>query len=164
EYDPLTTAMRDKTRELQQKLLAHDPSIPAEWRSFDWRARWNFERPPEFAPSGVAGSPLDAGSDTVGVAVRASDGRFGVALSTGGTALTLRGRVGDVPILGAGLFAGPHGAAAATGAGERIVEVGLARKVHEWLATGVSAEDAGKRALDLVRRQDASPIVLTPTA
>jgi isoaspartyl peptidase/L-asparaginase-like protein (Ntn-hydrolase superfamily) len=49
-----------------------------------------------------------------------------VALSTGGTAIMLRGRVGDVPIFGPGLFAGAHGAAAATGTGERIVEKLLA--------------------------------------
>jgi isoaspartyl peptidase/L-asparaginase-like protein (Ntn-hydrolase superfamily) len=161
-YDPATQEMKDKTRDLQQKLLAHDPSLPPEWQSFDWRARWNFDKEPDFGP-GKTGAPVDAGSDTVGVAVRAADGRFGVALSTGGTALTLKGRVGDVPILGAGLFAGPHGAVAATGAGERIMEVGLARKVHEWLSAGASAEDAGKRALDLVGGKNASLIVISPT-
>jgi L-asparaginase / beta-aspartyl-peptidase len=162
-YDPMTAEMREKTRDLQGKLLAHDPSVPAEWKTFDWRARWNFERPPDFVPAAAGASPLDAGTDTVGVAVRAADGRFGVALSTGGTALTLRGRVGDVPILGAGLFAGPHGAVAATGAGERIVEAGVARKVHEWLASGVSAEAAGKRALELVGAKNASLVLITPT-
>jgi isoaspartyl peptidase/L-asparaginase-like protein (Ntn-hydrolase superfamily) len=161
-YDPATPEMKEKTRELQRKLVTNDPSLPPEWRSFDWRARWNFERPPDFVP-GAAARPLDAGTETVGVAVRAADGRFGVALSTGGTSLTLRGRVGDVPILGAGLFAGTHGATAATGTGERIVEAGLARKVHEWLAAGVTAEAAGKRALDLVGAKNASLIVISPT-
>jgi isoaspartyl peptidase/L-asparaginase-like protein (Ntn-hydrolase superfamily) len=172
-YDPATQEMKDRTRDLQQKLLVNDPSLPPEWRSFDWRARWNFENPPALGQGSKAGSldgsragpsALDAGTDTVGVAVRAADGRFGVALSTGGTALTLRGRVGDVPVLGAGLFAGPHGAAAATGTGERIVEVGLARKVHEWLASGASAQAAGKRALELVGAKNASLIIISPTA
>jgi isoaspartyl peptidase/L-asparaginase-like protein (Ntn-hydrolase superfamily) len=81
------------------------------------------------------------------VVVRATDGRFAAALSTGGTSVTLRGRVGDVPIFGAGLYAGAHGAAAATGTGERIVEAGLARAVHEWLAQGVSAQQAADRAV-----------------
>lgn len=163
-YDPATPEMRAKTRELQAKLLAHDPSLPPEWQAFDWRARWNFDRTIDASfPPAAPGGPVDAGSDTVGVAVRAADGRFGVALSTGGTALAMRGRVGDVPILGAGLYAGPHGAAAATGTGERILEVGLARKVHEWLAAGVSAEEAGKRALALVGGKNASLILVTPT-
>jgi isoaspartyl peptidase/L-asparaginase-like protein (Ntn-hydrolase superfamily) len=87
------------------------------------------------------------GSDTVGVVVRAADGRFAAALSTGGSAHMPRGRVGDVPIFGAGLFVGPAGAAAATGAGERIVERLLARSVHDWLAAGASAQQAALRAV-----------------
>jgi isoaspartyl peptidase/L-asparaginase-like protein (Ntn-hydrolase superfamily) len=166
-WDPVTPASREKTRETQRKLLAGDPSLPAAWTNFDWRARWNFERsiadaglagPAEGGPSGDAG----ASSDTVGVAVRGADGRFGVALSTGGTSITLRGRVGDVPILGAGLYAGPHGAAAATGTGERIVEAGLARAVHEWLADGATAEAAAKRAVDMLRGKDIGIIVISP--
>jgi isoaspartyl peptidase/L-asparaginase-like protein (Ntn-hydrolase superfamily) len=99
----------------------------------------------------------------VGVAVRASDGRFGVALSTGGLSLALRGRVGDVPILGAGLYAGPAGAAAATGIGERIVEAGLAREVQGWLAAGTKAQDAAQRAVDEIKAKgDIGIIVATP--
>ena len=82
------------------------------------------------------GGADNAGADTVGVAVRGDDGTFAVALSTGGTSITLRGRVGDVPILGAGLFAGEFGAVAATGKGERIAEAGSARYVHGRLERG----------------------------
>lgn len=174
-YDPVTPASREKTRETQKKLLARDPSLPAAWTDFDWRTHWNFER--SLADAGLEGNVAPDGgalgdgrttgdggasSDTVGVAVRSADGRFGVALSTGGTSITLRGRVGDVPILGAGLYAGPHGAAAATGTGERIVEAGLARAVHEWLAGGASAEAAAKRAVDMLRGKDIGIIVISP--
>jgi isoaspartyl peptidase/L-asparaginase-like protein (Ntn-hydrolase superfamily) len=164
-WDPITPESRAKTREVQRKLLAGDPSLPRAWATFDWRARWNFERSLEDA--GLAATPKgaigDAGSssDTVGVAVRGADGRFGVALSTGGTSITLRGRVGDVPILGAGLYAGKHGAAAATGTGERIMEAGLARAVHDWLAAGSTAEAAAKRAADMLRGQDIGIIVVS---
>ncbi|MDB4937081.1 MAG: peptidase asparaginase 2 [Labilithrix sp.] len=161
-YDPATDESKKRTRELTDKLLAGDPSTPPAWRTFDWRARWNFEAPPPRAndAGSIDARPIDAGSDTVGVAVRAADGRFGVALSTGGTAITLRGRVGDVPILGAGLYAGPYGAAAATGTGERIIELGLARSVHEHLASGMRAEDAAKRAVDALRGKDIGVIVI----
>lgn len=166
-YDPITPAAREKTRDMQQKLLANDPSLPPAWRTFDWRAHWNFESPMPGASDADAGTPpkqtADASTDTVGVAVRGADGRFGVALSTGGTSITLRGRVGDVPILGAGLFAGKHGAAAATGTGERIVEAGLARAVHEWLANGASAKAAARRAVDMLRGKDIGIIVVSPT-
>jgi isoaspartyl peptidase/L-asparaginase-like protein (Ntn-hydrolase superfamily) len=162
-YDPTTPESREKARVMQSKLLAKDPSLPPGWASFDYRARWNFERSIEDA--GLARGPKDGGdggpsSDTVGVAVRGSDGRFGVALSTGGTALTLRGRVGDVPILGAGLFAGTSGAAAATGTGERIVEAGLARAVHDKLASGASATEAARWAVDRLGGKDIGIIVI----
>jgi L-asparaginase / beta-aspartyl-peptidase len=172
-YDPRTPESLARIALTQGKLLAGDPSIPEAWQKFDWRARWNFERSIEDAGLGgprdrasgrsaASQSPFDAGHDTVGVAVRASDGRFGVALSTGGTSITLRGRVGDVPILGAGLYAGKYGAAASTGTGERIVEAGIARKVHEWLADGQSAEEAAKGAVDLVGEKDLAIIVIDP--
>src|SRR5262249_53394859 len=79
-YDPATPGMREKTRDLMTDLGVHAPSRPPEWRDCDWRGRGNFERPPAFRDGG---GPVDAGADTVGVAVRAADGRFGVALSTG---------------------------------------------------------------------------------
>jgi beta-aspartyl-peptidase (threonine type) len=95
--------------------------------------------------------------------VRASDGRFGVALSTGGLAVAMRGRVGDVPVLGAGLYAGVHGAAAATGSGERIVEEGLAREVHGWLEHGATPQEAADRAVAALRgRGDIGIIVVAP--
>jgi isoaspartyl peptidase/L-asparaginase-like protein (Ntn-hydrolase superfamily) len=164
--DPRTPESLARAKRTQAKLLAGDPSLPDAWRTFDWRARWNFER--SIDDAGLAGppdhEPIDAGHDTVGVAVRGSDGRFGVALSTGGTAITLRGRVGDVPILGAGLYAGTHGAAASTGTGERIVEAGIARKVQDWLAAGAGAEQAARRAVDLVGASDLAIIVIDPTS
>jgi L-asparaginase / beta-aspartyl-peptidase len=134
-YDPATDAMRAEARDIQKKLRNGDASLPDAWKKFDWRARWNFDE------------RIDEGHDTVGVAVRAPDGRFAVALSTGGTTITLRGRVGDVPILGAGLYAGAHGAAAATGTGERIIEQSLALRVHDWLEQGASPKEAADRAV-----------------
>ena len=166
-YDPRTPESLARVQRTQAKLLADDPSLPEAWRNFDWRSHWNFERSIEDA--GLAAGPrdprpVDAGHDTVGVAVRASDGRFGVALSTGGTGITLRGRVGDVPILGAGLYAGKYGAAASTGTGERIVEAGIARKVQDWLAAGATAEEAARRAVDLVGAKDLAIIVIHPAS
>lgn len=166
-YDPRTPESLARVQRTQAKLLANDPSLPEAWRTFDWRAHWNFERSLEDAglTAGlVDGRPVDAGHDTVGVAVRAADGRFGVALSTGGTGITLRGRVGDVPILGAGLYAGKYGAAASTGTGERIVEAGVARKVQEWLAAGATAQEAATRAVEMVGAKDLAIIVIDPTS
>jgi isoaspartyl peptidase/L-asparaginase-like protein (Ntn-hydrolase superfamily) len=112
--------------------------------TFDWRAYWNY-------PTAIA--DLEAGSsastprhdqtgDTVGAVARTADGHFAAALSTGGTSITLDGRVGDVPIYGCGAFAGPAGAVACTGHGEEIIRHTMARLVYDRLAAGDSARDA----------------------
>lgn len=126
-------------------------------------AFWNFESPlPEgfeavgamTAGSAGAGSqipkvPGAEGCDTVGAVVRDGHGRFAATASTGGTLYMLRGRVGDSPLMGAGVYAGPHGAVAATGVGEEIARRFLAKTVYDWLAEGVAPARAAQRAVEL---------------
>ncbi|MHC4821218.1 MAG: isoaspartyl peptidase/L-asparaginase, partial [Planctomycetota bacterium] len=69
------------------------------------------------------------------------------ALSSGGTTTVLRGRVGDVPLPGCGLFAGKHGAIATTGDGEYIVRALLAYRSYVELERGRSAEQVVEWAL-----------------
>lgn len=141
------------------KLLDSSASV---WPDFLWRDYWNFEGEPpadlaqaraliEAGKASVAASgPVEPGpdvSDTVGVVVRTSEGRFAAALSTGGTTLALRGRVGDVPLLGDGLYAGPAGAVAATGKGEAIVREQVARSVYRHLEAGETPNDAIRLAI-----------------
>jgi isoaspartyl peptidase/L-asparaginase-like protein (Ntn-hydrolase superfamily) len=162
--NPATPARIEQAHAIQHQLAVHDPALSPEWQKFDLRAHWNYATPYDVAIR--PGEPGDGGDahDTVGVAVRAADGRFGVALSTGGYSLVLRGRVGDVPILGAGLYAGPAGASAATGTGERVIEEGLAREVHGWLADGVSPKEAAERAVAKLKgKGDIGIIVIGPT-
>ncbi len=99
---------------------------PAEW--------WNF--PDEFRAG-----------DTIGAVVRDAAGRFAVTNSTGGTSIMLLGRVGDSPIFGAGLYAGPHGAVAATGEGEEIVRRMACLRIYDRMAAGDSARAAGRAVL-----------------
>lgn len=168
DYDPATPEAKAKAKEIRRKLWTNDPTLPERWKTFDWKKHWNFPKPIDKAfadivaetakPSPTATpAPVDPGlvpgSDTIGVAVRSADGRFAVALSTGGTSITLSGRVGDVPVYGAGLWAGPHGAIAATGEGERIIEAELAREMHRWLESGMSASDASKKAVEMIRKK-----------
>ena len=109
---------------------------------FDWRRYWNF-------PGAMPADVLDWGrhGDTVGSVSRSADGHFAVTLSTGGTSVTLCGRVGDVPVYGAGLYAGPAGAVACTGEGEQIIKRFLAHSVYERLEAGVPAKQAVQEAV-----------------
>lgn len=117
--------------------------------TFDWREHWNYATPPpaELPPDST--SDLPETGDTVGTVVRAADGTFAASLSTGGTSITLHGRVGDVPIYGCGCYAGPAGAVACTGFGEEIIRHAMARKVYALLAEGLPARTAVQRACEM---------------
>ncbi|SFV16446.1 L-asparaginase/beta-aspartyl-peptidase (threonine type) [Pseudoduganella namucuonensis] len=107
---------------------------------------WNYETPAGAAGSGGAN---DGACDTVGAVVRDASGAFAVASSTGGSAPSLLGRVGDTPIIGGGFYAGPAGAVAATGLGEHIVRHLLAHTVYRWIEGGVPLAQALERGVGL---------------
>jgi isoaspartyl peptidase/L-asparaginase-like protein (Ntn-hydrolase superfamily) len=67
--------------------------------------------------------------DTVGAVARIG-GNFAAAVSTGGSFPMLRGRVGDSPIIGAGIYAGEKGAVVATGIGEEIARKLLSYHIY----------------------------------
>lgn len=122
-----------------------------EWRLDDLVDNWNFDTPLREA----------LGSDTVGSVVFDGDG-FAAALSSGGTTTVLLGRVGDVPLPGCGLYAGPHGAVATTGDGEHIVRSLLAYRAYAELERGRSAADVVAWALaELADDVDVGIIVTT---
>ncbi|WP_255148725.1 isoaspartyl peptidase/L-asparaginase [Halorarius halobius] len=87
------------------------------------------------------------GHDTVGAVARDGD-RLCAATSTGGRWLALAGRVGDVPQIGSGFYCSRAGGASATGAGEDIARVTLARRAVDHLEHGRAAEDAAELAIE----------------
>ena len=105
------------------------------------RARWEKERDGRLAPSGTG--------DTVGACAIDGTGRVAAATSTGGISWKRPGRIGDSPIPGAGLMADDQaGAASATGHGESILRIGMARGAIDWMRAGASAADAAQAAVD----------------
>jgi beta-aspartyl-peptidase (threonine type) len=86
--------------------------------------------------------------DTVGAVARDVRGHLAAATSTGGLTNKRWGRVGDVPILGAGTYADDRTAAlSATGKGEEFIRHGVTRAIAARMAlTGASLE-AATRAL-----------------
>ncbi|HEU5058157.1 MAG TPA: isoaspartyl peptidase/L-asparaginase [Kofleriaceae bacterium] len=160
-HDPRRPETLAEAERLRAALVADGPGISEAWRRFDWRRAWNYAAPLPTA-SAPQPAPVRPGGDTVGVLARSADGRFAAALSTGGWTVVLRGRIGDVPIPGAGLHAGPHGAVAGTGLGEKIIDVQLARTVYGWIETGVPAQEAARRGVALAGGK-AALIAITPT-
>ncbi|HET8725153.1 MAG TPA: isoaspartyl peptidase/L-asparaginase family protein [Anaeromyxobacteraceae bacterium] len=87
--------------------------------------------------------PAAVGGGTIGAVARDRNGHLAAATSTGGTFLKRPGRVGDSPVVGSGTYADDRLAAvSATGHGEAIIRVTLARLVADRVASGRSATDA----------------------
>jgi len=103
---------------------------------------------------------------TIGAAAVDARGQVAAATSTGGTAGKLKGRVGDSPLIGAGTVADSRWAAvSATGLGEFIIRVGLARAVMEGVRRGAPLKTACDDAIaELVRiGGDGGVIAVTPS-
>ena len=138
---PIRASQREKHDKVLKELAGPAPMMPGvDNRMFD--RFWNYESPLQLPPS--------AAHDTVGAVVRGPDGHFAVAGSTGGSAPSLLGRVGDTPMVGSGFYAGPLGAIAATGIGEHIIRHLLARTVYGWLEQGMPLQQALQRGIDLI--------------
>lgn len=142
DHDPACPESRARYGRVRRILLGQEAGAAPAWKRFDWRKAWNFPGPIPRELREAAGSP-----DTVGAVARDAGGGFAAAISTGGTTLTFHGRVGDVPIYAAGIYAGPHGAVACTGNGEDIVKRLVAKTVYDDLSSGTLAQDAVERAL-----------------
>ena len=89
---------------------------------------------------------------TVGAVARDTAGRFSAGSSTGGTAFMMPGRVGDSPIIGAGIYCGPEGAVSVTGHGEEIIRRVLSKFVYDRLAAGRTTQAAAEEGLRLYKR------------
>jgi isoaspartyl peptidase/L-asparaginase-like protein (Ntn-hydrolase superfamily) len=90
-----------------------------------------------------AQEPLPYGHDTVAVLAMDMKGSLGGVCTTSGLAHKLPGRVGDSPIIGAGLYVDDKaGAAGATGVGEEVIRIGGSLIVVEAMRAGRSAQEA----------------------
>lgn len=90
--------------------------------------------------------------DTIGILALDGAGTLAGACTTSGRAFKLPGRVGDSPIIGAGLYAdGAVGAATATGLGEEVIRVCGAFAVVETMRRGAAPAEAIAEVLRRVR-------------
>jgi beta-aspartyl-peptidase (threonine type) len=100
----------------------------------------------------AAGARGSRSGGTVGAVARDRDGRFAAATSTGGISGKRRGRIGDSPIPGAGTWADAACAASATGDGEAILRVALARELAGRIAGGTELRAAAVDSLGVLAR------------
>lgn len=119
DYDPSTP----KTDRIYEKMISFfsgsDQDVPEKYSNY-------------MKYSDIFDIPRN--KDTVGAVARI-DGKFSAAVSTGGSSPMMRGRVGDSPIPGVGLYAGENGAVVATGIGEEIIKRTLCYRVYQQIGT-----------------------------
>ena len=86
--------------------------------------------------------------DTIGMLAIDNKGNLSGACTTSGMAFKLHGRVGDSPIIGAGLYVDNEiGGATSTGVGEEVIRSVGSFLVVELMRQGFSPEDACKEAV-----------------
>lgn len=92
-----------------------------------------------------------ADHDTIGMIAIDRNGNLSGSCTTSGMGFKMRGRVGDSPIIGAGLFVDNEiGAATATGQGEDIIRIGGAHTVVELMRQGFAPEEACRSAVQRI--------------
>lgn len=87
--------------------------------------------------------------DTIGMLALDVNGNLSGSCTTSGQGFKMRGRVGDSPLVGAGLFVDNEvGAAVATGQGEEVIRIAGCHLVVEFMRQGDAPEQACKKAIE----------------
>jgi len=116
-----------------QNLLV--PDSEAEWKKWLEKA--------EYKPI-----PNIENHDTIGQLTLDAEGRLAGCCTTSGMAFKMHGRVGDSPIIGAGLYVdGEVGAATATGHGEEVIRTVGSFRVVAAMKSGRSPQQACEDAV-----------------
>jgi N4-(beta-N-acetylglucosaminyl)-L-asparaginase len=93
--------------------------------------------------------------DTMGTVAMDALGGLAGMVTTSGMAFKMRGRVGDSPIIGAGLFVDNEvGAATSSGVGEEVIRICGTHTVVEQMRFGRSPEQACREAIRRIVKRD----------
>jgi len=122
---------------------------PAEW--FWTERRWQQMQRVLMSGATVA-APGEGRFGTVGAVALDASGGLAAATSTGGTTAKRYGRLGDVPVIGAGTWADRDCAVSATGDGEYFIRAAAAHAICMRIAPGGAAPgDAAAVVLEEIR-------------
>lgn len=117
-----------------------------EWlKKSEYKPEINIENK-SFRPDKLPGNKFN--HDTIGMLAIDAKGNLSGACTTSGMAFKMSGRVGDSPIIGAGLYVDNEiGGATSTGVGEEVIRNVGSFLVVELMRQGYSPEDACKEAV-----------------
>lgn len=139
------------------KLSESATAAYAEWlKKSEYKPVINIENKKQngpFAPNFFEDGTLN--HDTMGLVAMDMMGNLSGAVTTSGMAFKLHGRVGDSPIIGAGLFVDNEvGAATSSGTGEEVIRICGTHLVVEFMRQGYSPEMACKKAVQRIVSRD----------
>jgi beta-aspartyl-peptidase (threonine type) len=127
-----------------------------------WRAWYEAEVPVELRRNWSEAPLIDLcrhavdpeiGRDTTVFIAQDARGEIAGGVSTSGWGWKYPGRLGDSPVIGAGMYADTrYGACACTGAGEMTIRCGTARSVVLYMKMGMSVDAAVREATEDMRR------------
>ena len=101
--------------------------------------------------TGPVGGPQN--HDTIALLALDATGNLSGSCTTSGMGFKMRGRVGDSPLIGSGLYVDNEvGAAAATGQGEDVIRMAGAHTVVELMRQGLTPQAACRAAIERVAR------------
>ncbi|WP_442681200.1 N(4)-(beta-N-acetylglucosaminyl)-L-asparaginase [Sphingomonas sp. ASY06-1R] len=127
------------------------PEAEKAWRDWLKTSQYRPVANIENALPGPPGSKLN--HDTIGIMARGRDGHMAAACTTSGMAFKMRGRVGDSPQAGCGLFIEKGvGAAASTGVGEEVTRIAGTARVVASMRAGLSPQAACREAVEHIAR------------
>ena len=146
------------------ELSAESKKVYAEWlKKSEYKPVINIENMPAGQPGKKTNGPFapnffedgTANHDTMGLIAIDSNGDLSGAVTTSGMAFKVHGRVGDSPIIGAGLFVDNEiGAATSSGTGEEVIRICGTHLVVEFMRQGYSPELACKKAVERIVNRD----------
>lgn len=131
-----------------------------EWKKWLEKSNYKPEANIENQRAGATPYFFDDGTanhDTMGTVALDSTGKLAGMVTTSGLAFKMRGRVGDSPIIGAGLFVDNEvGAATSSGVGEEVIRICGTHTVIEQMRSGRSPEAACREAVRRVMKREAA--------
>jgi N4-(beta-N-acetylglucosaminyl)-L-asparaginase len=140
----------------REELLT--PESRAAWQEWLRTAHYQPQPNSETATYGTEATEIPGGKsnhDTLGMLAIDSHGKLSGGCTTSGMAWKLRGRVGDSPIIGAGLYVDNDvGAATSTGVGEEVIRNVGSFLVVELMRHGRSPQAACKEAVTRIMKRN----------
>lgn len=138
------------------------PDAEKAWREWlkksEYKPKINIENQKPGAMSQFAPYFFDDGSanhDTMGTIALDARGNLSGAVTTSGMAYKIHGRVGDSPVIGAGLFVDNEvGAATSSGVGEEVIRICGTHTVIEQMRIGRTPEQACREAVNRIIKRD----------